>query len=287
MVSIVIINYNTFSLTCNCIHSVIGHTKEVSHEIILVDNGSDECDPDLFKQKFPEIILIKNSKNLGFAGGNNQGIINAKGEYILLLNSDTILKNDAISLTVNEMKRCNVQLTTCKVLNADESVQPVCSFFPSVKFSILGFFGLIQLFRKLRLKKFSFEYDYSKTQKVEWIWGCFFLFKREILKQFPGEKFPEDYFMYGEDMQWCYLLRKKDIDAWYFPEGIIYHLFSGNKTSQDPSVNRGIRNRIIFLKRYYSRWRYTWIFFFETMTSLTRLRWKYLFKKVKLYFTLR
>jgi len=96
-VSVIILNYNTFQLTCNCIASVIEFTKDISYEIILVDNQSTECDADLFKDKFPFIKLIKSPENGGFAKGNNLGIGFATGELILLLNSDTYLSEDAIS----------------------------------------------------------------------------------------------------------------------------------------------------------------------------------------------
>ena len=83
MVSIIIINFNTFQLTCNCIKSVIQFTKAVQYEIILVDNASTECDPDLFVQQFPQIRLVKSAVNTGFARGNNIGIGHAKGEVML------------------------------------------------------------------------------------------------------------------------------------------------------------------------------------------------------------
>src|ERR1700756_1714891 len=96
-VSIIIVNYNTFDLTCKCISTVIQCTKGIFYEIILVDNASVECDADLFLQKFPTIRLIKSTTNLGFTGGNNLGIENSGGKYILLLNSDTELTEDSIS----------------------------------------------------------------------------------------------------------------------------------------------------------------------------------------------
>ena len=96
-VSIIIINYNSFRLTSDCIRSVIQFTKETSYEIILVDNASAECDPALFLNEFPGIRLIRSDKNGGFAYGNNLGVAAATGEIILLLNSDTVLTEDSIS----------------------------------------------------------------------------------------------------------------------------------------------------------------------------------------------
>src|SRR6187551_458695 len=97
-VSIIIINYNTFDLTSNCIRSVVEQTKNVSYEIILVDNASVEKDAVEFSNIFPQIVLVKSSTNLGFAKGCNLGIEHSKGDYILLLNSDTVLVNNAVLL---------------------------------------------------------------------------------------------------------------------------------------------------------------------------------------------
>src|SRR6185436_7017921 len=96
-VSVILINYNTFALTGDCIRSVINHTKGVEYEIIVVDNASTETDPGRFLIDFPSIKLVKSAVNAGFARGNNLGIEKATGDHILLLNNDTILQDDSIS----------------------------------------------------------------------------------------------------------------------------------------------------------------------------------------------
>jgi GT2 family glycosyltransferase len=93
--SVIIINYNTFRLTSNCIRSLREKLTGVEYEIILIDNASTECDPELFSEKFPFIRLIKSKENTGFTGGNNLGVAAAQGKYLLLLNSDTELINNA------------------------------------------------------------------------------------------------------------------------------------------------------------------------------------------------
>ena len=103
-VSIIIINYNTFSLTCKCIESLYKYNNGFSYEIILVDNASSECDAKIFSEKFPNINLVISEKNLGFAGGNNLGIKHATGNFILLLNSDTELIENSIFSCINYMK---------------------------------------------------------------------------------------------------------------------------------------------------------------------------------------
>src|ERR1700761_7305700 len=101
--SIIIINYNTFQLTCNCIQSIYDKLTGVDFEIILVDNASVECDAHLFKAKFPNINLIISPTNTGFTGGNNLGVANATGEYLLLLNSDTELINNAPKICLDHL----------------------------------------------------------------------------------------------------------------------------------------------------------------------------------------
>src|SRR4051794_26006845 len=103
-VSVIIINYNTFKLTADCVRSVIKETKEAIYEIILVDNASPDDSADELVRLFPQIFLVRSRINLGFAKGNNLGIAHARGEFILLLNSDTILVNDAISVALKKLR---------------------------------------------------------------------------------------------------------------------------------------------------------------------------------------
>ncbi|HUS02661.1 MAG TPA: glycosyltransferase, partial [Chitinophagaceae bacterium] len=103
--SIIIINYNTFQLTCNCIRSIKEKLVDLTYEIILVDNDSSECDPNLFLKEFPDTRLIISAENTGFTGGNNIGIAKATGQYILLLNSDTELINNAPRICYDYMQQ--------------------------------------------------------------------------------------------------------------------------------------------------------------------------------------
>jgi GT2 family glycosyltransferase len=131
VVSVIIINYNTFQLTCACIESVVAHTT-IPYEIILVDNCSTECDADRFKDKFPFIRLIKNPVNNGFASGNNLGIAATKGDIILLLNSDTYLTESSIDKSVNYL-----------INHADLSRWAYSIYRPSFQNFTMGVIGLV------------------------------------------------------------------------------------------------------------------------------------------------
>jgi GT2 family glycosyltransferase len=139
--SIIMINYNTFTLTCNCIQSIREKLVDVEYEVILVDNASVECDPNLFKEKFPWITLVVNPVNTGFTGGNNTGIEHSKGDYILLLNSDTELINNAPKICLDYlMQHKEVGIVSCQLTYPDGSIQYNTRRFRTIGWAlVLGF----------------------------------------------------------------------------------------------------------------------------------------------------
>lgn len=237
-ISIIILNYNTFQLTCNCIASVIEFTKEVSHEIILVDNQSTECDADLFKQKFPSIKLVKSPVNGGFANGNNQGITVAVGEFILLLNSDTYLTEDAISKTIKYYKQENLSgLIGCKMIYPNGNIQYTARKFRSLKWELLDVFRFILYFlpykkrAQLMLGRY-FKCDFN-TQ-CDWLNGAFFMFPKIALTKLPQSKLDERFFMYGEDHLWCWQFQQIGFNSYFYCDAKIIHINNGStaKTKQ-------------------------------------------------------
>ena len=222
-VSVIIINYNTFEYTCNCIQSLVDKTKDIDYEIILVDNASSECDPDLFKEKFPQIILIKNSENSGFAAGNNLGIKSAKGQFILLLNSDTVFIENSIHFIYEKCKEINdVGAATIQLIFPDGSVQSSAKKFPSVMAHFLEMTRLYKISKKQYRKK-NEKYNYQKNFVCDWIWGTFFFFPKKNLEVMNG-RLSETYFMYSEDVEWCYQFKKAGLNNYYFSESKIIHL---------------------------------------------------------------
>ena len=231
-VSIIIINYNTFQLTSECIRSVIAFTKEISYEIILVDNASTECDADIFREKFPEIILVKSQKNGGFAYGNNLGIERASGKFILLLNSDTILTEDSISKTVEyAAKNPNAGVIGCRMIFPDGDIQYTARRFRSIQWELLDLFRFIPMLipykssARLMLGKY-FRHD--ENINCDWVNGAFFLFPKKILSRLPGNKLDDRFFMYGEDHLWCAQIKKLGYNILFFAGTTIVHINSGS-----------------------------------------------------------
>jgi GT2 family glycosyltransferase len=147
--SIIIINYNTFELTCKCIASLREKLIGVDYEIILVDNASVECDPDLFIEKFPFIKLIKSTVNTGFTGGNNAGVEKATGDYLLLLNSDTELINNAPKICQDYiMAHPEVGMVTSQLIYPDGKIQYNCRRFRTITWELLEVFPFYKLLPK-------------------------------------------------------------------------------------------------------------------------------------------
>lgn len=231
-VSIIIINYNTFALTSNCIRSIIEFTKDVNYEILLVDNASVECDAALFLQEFSQIKLIKNSVNSGFADGNNKGIEVATGDYLLLLNSDTILQDDTISKSIQSLSGIeNIGVMACRMVYADGKIQYTARRFRSISWELLDLFRFIPLLMpyKKRAKRMLGKYfRHDSSIECDWVNGAFFLFPRKVLEQLPGKKLYDRFFMYGEDQLWCEQIKNLGYEIFFNPETTIIHINSGS-----------------------------------------------------------
>jgi GT2 family glycosyltransferase len=251
-VSIIIINYNTFEITLSCIKSICKKVQSTSFEIILVDNGSSECSPDLFLKHVPQLVLIKSPVNLGFSKGNNLGIQAAKGDVILLLNSDMELINDAVSITYNFLsEHPEVAVVTAQLLYPDGRIQHNCQRFPRVGVKLFELLRLQKILPKKIGKKFllgSF-FDHQTVAFPDWVWGTYFMFKRELLQSLPKKKLSDDFFMYVEDMQWCLEFRKLGFEIAFEPEARVFH-FMGKSAGRKSEMLE--QNTMAFMKMYYS-----------------------------------
>jgi GT2 family glycosyltransferase len=254
-VSVIILNYNTFEVTCNCIRSVLAETTGCTYEIIVVDNNSSEKDPRIFLKLFPDVVLVENAVNLGFAKGNNSGLEKASGEVILLLNSDTELKNDAISICFRSLKEnADVAVVGARLEYPDGTVQHNCQRFPALRYKLFELFRMQKMLPSTWGGKFLLGYFFDHQAKVfpDWIWGTFFMFRRALLSELPLGKLADDFFMYVEDMQWCMDFSKRGYKIAFEPSARVMHAM-GKSTGDKESLME--RNKQIFFDRNYSRLR--------------------------------
>ena len=232
MVSVIIINYNTFQMTCDCIRSVIQFTKGVPFEIILVDNASTERNPADFASQFPSIKLIASPINLGFAGGNNLGIREATGNMILLLNSDTLLTEDSISICAEQLgKDPAIGVLGCRQVFPDGALQYSARRFRSISWELLDLFRfIVKLYSpESRARRMLGQYFmHNESMEVDWVNGAFFLLPRKVIDQLPGQQLDERFFMYGEDVLWCEQIKKLGYKVFFLSTTSLIHITSGS-----------------------------------------------------------
>lgn len=231
-ISIIIINYNTFTLTSNCIRSIIEFTLNVSYEIILVDNASTECDPEEFLKKFPNVVLIKSMINGGFAYGNNLGIQQARGEYILLLNSDTILIENSILSSLQWVSNYeNAGVLGCRMIYPDGKIQHTARRFRTINWELLDLFRFIPLlmpYKKRARIMLGRYFNCDENIECDWVNGAYFLFEKKIVQRLPGKKLDDRFFMYGEDQLWCEQIKALGYRNVFYAGTTIVHLSMGS-----------------------------------------------------------
>jgi hypothetical protein len=272
--SIIVINYNTRELTLDCIGSVLKYTKGINFEMILVDNGSTE------KIEIPKnknIKLIRNNKNLGFSKANNQGIKKASGEYILLLNSDVIIKDNVIGrLSAWMDKHLEVGIASCKLLDKDGMTQGTGGYFPTLSrvFSwmtiedIPGVERLIKPFHPLHTKSFYKNSSfYERQRELDWVTGAFLFINKKVIDDIG--LIDEDYFMYTEDVDFCYRAKAACWKVMYLPRFAIIHLGGKSSTAEFPIISEfaGIK---LFYKKHYPSWQMPILRFFLKTGALLR-----------------
>ncbi|PIU03839.1 glycosyl transferase family 2 [Candidatus Shapirobacteria bacterium CG08_land_8_20_14_0_20_39_18] len=225
--SIIIVSYNTKDLLRKCLNSLKGYDTE----IIVVDNNSQDDSQSVVKKEFPDVHLIINDDNLGFAKANNQGIKIATGDYVLLLNSDTQVKPGALEKLVEFAKsHLDAGVIGARLLNQDGSIQPSIYRLPTITNAIKEFWlGQLGLTEKYFI-------DSSKGEEVEAVVGAVFLIPKTVIQKVG--LLDERYFMYFEDLDYCRRVRRAGYKVYYFPKAEVFHYHGasgkkiGNITNQ-------------------------------------------------------
>ncbi len=246
-ISIIIVNWNTRDILRDCLASVYAQTQGIEFEVIVIDNASSDGSVEMVKFEFPQVILIENTDNKGFAAANNQGMRIANGRYVLLLNSDTLILDSAIQKTLN-FAECHpsAAVVGCRVLNPDRSLQPTCFMFPSVLNLFLSATYLYKLFPKSRFlgREQMTWWGRDDVRSVDVVTGCFMLVRQEAIQQVG--LMDEDYFMYAEETDWCYRFKQAGWQNLFYPDAQIIHL--GGQSSKQVRVEMLIQLRRAILQ---------------------------------------
>ncbi len=253
-VSVIIVNWNTKELLRSCIESIYKETCNCTFEIIVVDNNSSDDSVEMIQAEFPQVKLIANETNMGFAGGNNKGINIAKGRYILVLNSDIIICDQAIEKTVKYADRKpRAGMISCHVVNLNGRIAMTTFSFPCLWNLFCRFSGLASTFRNSRIfgRDIYLWWDRKSERNVDSVSGSFILVRREAIDQVG--LMDEDYFLYYEETDWCYRFGKAGWEIIFWPGAKIIHI--GDQSSKQEELKMFVqfhKSLLIFFKKHHS-----------------------------------
>jgi len=232
-VSVIIVSWNTQQHLLNCLNS-IRKSKDYTEEIIVVDNASTDGSPDVVEEQFPEVTLIRNKENLGFAKANNIGMRASTGRYVCLINSDVVVLDGCIEKLIEFMdKNQTIGIAGPRILNPDRSLQVSCRRFPSVWNNLCQVVGLNRVFPKSRFfsEPLMKYWVHDEIRKVDVLSGCFWMVRRKALEEVG--LLDENFFIYGEDIDWCKRFYRAGWDAVFYPGAEAIH-FHGASSSNSP-----------------------------------------------------
>lgn len=253
LLSVIIVNWNTCDLLANCLASVYRAIPIVQGlvEILVVDNSSYDDSKNMVRQQFPEVNLICNQENVGFARANNQAINASQGKYLLLLNSDTIIfPNSLRHLLSCAETQPDVAIVGPTLLNADGTFQASYGRFPSFLSYFWQLIGIARLVYGPYFPSASPEVS-QQQQDVDWVGGACLLCRR-IATDKAG-LLDEHFFMYAEEMDWCYRIKQHGWRVCFTPKTSIVHLGGGSSKIVRPKVlAQQWRANLHFLHKHYN-----------------------------------
>ena len=224
--SIVIVNFNTKEDLTNCLKSIFASKQIIDFEVWLVDNNSSDGSSQLVERMFPNVRLIKNNENAGFSRANNLALKQIENPFVLLLNPDTIVQDHVFDKTIAFLKaNDDAGMVSCKLVKADGTLDLACRrSFPSAFDGFCRAVGLSKLFPHSRLfARYNLTYlPEDRVSEVDAVNGAFMMVKQEAIKEVG--LLDEDYFMYMEDMDWCFRFKKKSWKIYYAPDSTTVHL---------------------------------------------------------------
>ncbi len=233
ILSVVVVSYNVRDLLENCLHSVERAFAGMLGEVFVVDNNSDDGSVDMVRERFPAVRLIASTRNEGFARANNLALAEARGEYLLLLNPDTLVQEDTFSVMLRFFEENkDVGMAGCRIITPDGSLEPACRrSFPSPWVSFTKLTGLSVLFpRSSILARYNLTYlSEDETYEVDAISGSFMMLRSTVYERIGG--LDEEFFMYGEDLDWCYRVQQAGWKICYVHATKIIH-YGGESTKR-------------------------------------------------------
>jgi hypothetical protein len=221
--TIIVVSYNTRSIIGDCLQSIPPGAGDVRHEVIVVDNASPDGSAVLVAEHFPDVRLIRNAGNVGFAAANNQAIVESSGRYIVLLNADTVVKPAALQALVRFMDaHADVGYCGPQLINPDGTHQPSARRFPTVFSEALSLCGLHKRLPSSRhCLNLHEKYGSDEAFRTDWVTGACLVVRREVMEQVG--LLDDSFFLYFEETDWCLRMSRQGWQGWYVPAGTVIH----------------------------------------------------------------
>ena len=256
--SVIILNYNVRYFLEQCVLSVQSALKTIDSEIIVIDNNSQDDSCEMMKQHFPNVKLIQNNENIGFPKGNNIGVTQAQGEYICILNPDTVVAEDTFTKILNFVTSSGVEkndlgILGCKLIDGAGNFLPESKRgVPTPWVAFTKITGLYKLFPNSETfgKYYAQHINESQTGKVEILVGAFMFMKRDLYFEVGG--FDEDCFMYSDDIDLSYRVLKEGKFNYYFHETTVIH-YKGESTIKDEIYMKRFQEAMNFFYKKHFR----------------------------------
>ncbi|SFA71853.1 Glycosyltransferase, GT2 family [Flavobacterium swingsii] len=248
--SVIILNYNVRYFLELCVLSVQKALSTIDAEIIVIDNNSSDDSCEMMKSRFPNVKLIENKENSGFPKGNNIGVAQAKGEYICILNPDTVVAEDTFVKTLAFAERQkNLGIIGCKLIDGTGNFLPESKRgIPTPFVAFTKIFGLYK-FSNYFGKYYAQHLHENETGKVDILVGAFMVMKRELYLEIGG--FDENCFMYSDDIDLSYMVLQKGKSNYYFHETTVIH-YKGESTIKDKTYMKRFQEAMnFFYKKHF------------------------------------
>src|SRR5262249_38792404 len=255
-VTVIVVSYNTAHLLDRLFAALDSARAALKLQVIVVDNASRDNSLEILRTQYPDVELIENPINVGFARANNQALPAARGRYLLLLNTDAFVWPDTLQMTVDFMDshpRCGV--LGVKLVGLDGSLQPSCRYFPTPWNVFLAASGLNRFFPGTGLVD-DMSWDHASVRECDWVPGTYYLVRREVIERVG--LFDPRYFLYYEEVDHCRRVRQAGWSVMYCPFTQVVHIGGESAATEGPITQAGrqisvlqLESELLYFRKYY------------------------------------
>lgn len=249
--AIIIVNWNGLELLKACLRSVYKSRLTTMPEVFVVDNASSDGSSEMVEREFPQVRLVSNSDNVGFAKGNNQALRLASSDYMVLLNPDTLVLEDSFHKMLCFIESHEeVGALGCKLINATGECEPGGYRYPRLFSDLVAMIGWnLPWYRKFT--DVQRKRNAERPGHVDWVSGACLMVRREVVKK--AGLLNESYFLYSEDTDWCFKINKAGWQVFYYPEATVFHFWRSLQKRDAPVVLEHLKSKYIFYLGNYGK----------------------------------